>query len=519
MTDANDIMRGGGRLNPDDAVPIVLGESGPAEPAEPAIQGEEQGAEWEAPSPFARRDVPSFPPDIFPAWVERYVDALSTALQVPRDLPAMLVLAVAAASCAKCFRVAIAPGWTEPLNLYVAVAMPPASRKSPAFAAIAGPIREWERALRAREQERVRERGIVRRSLESRREKAEKKGDTDAALQAQRELDSKPPLALPRLLADDTTPEKLVSVMAENGGRMALLSPEGGVFGMMAGRYAKSGASDIDAVYLTGHTGEAIRVDRVTREGAEVDNPALTIGVTIQPSVIEGLAARPDFRGRGLLARFAWALPESRIGHRDPDPPAVPHEVERAYSAGFRAVLESLPLPSDSPPAIPFESAATPRRVAYGAEVEAGFLDPDGLLPIQDWGGKLVGLVCRIAGLLAVIESPRGPRVTLAVFDRAVRVGAFLQAHARAAFGLMGADPSVEGAKTILDWLRRKSVTHFSRRDCFNETRGERWRVVKEIEPALAALVDHGYIREEPPPPGQIGRPSLRYEVNPLWRK
>jgi hypothetical protein len=42
-----------------------------------------------------------------------------------------------------------------------------------------------------------------------------------------------------------------------------------------------------------------------------VQRPCLTIGLTVQPEILQGLAGRPGFRGRGLLARFLYSLPAS----------------------------------------------------------------------------------------------------------------------------------------------------------------------------------------------------------------
>src|ERR1019366_10624509 len=83
--------------------------------------------------------------------------------------------------------------------------------------------------------------------------------------------------APPRMFTADVTPEKLASLLHENGGRMAVLSAEGGIFDIMAGRYS-SGMPNID-VYLAGHAGDPIRVDRRGRSPEFVDRPALTIGL------------------------------------------------------------------------------------------------------------------------------------------------------------------------------------------------------------------------------------------------
>lgn len=42
---------------------------------------------------------------------------------------------------------------------------------------------------------------------------------------------------LPRLVADDVTPEAAASLLADHGGRLAIISAEGGIFDTMAGRY------------------------------------------------------------------------------------------------------------------------------------------------------------------------------------------------------------------------------------------------------------------------------------------
>jgi hypothetical protein len=127
----------------------------------------------------------------------------------------------------------------------------------------------------------------------------------------------------PQLLADDSTPEALANLLAAHR-RIAVLSAEGGVFDMMAGRYQSSVGPNLD-VYLKGHAGDPIRVDRVTaKRVAYVAAAALTIGVTVQPAVLRACRDRPGFRGRGLLARFAYAVPQSTVGYRKVGAPPVP---------------------------------------------------------------------------------------------------------------------------------------------------------------------------------------------------
>src|SRR6266700_4577607 len=127
-----------------------------------------------------------------------------------------------------------------------------------------------------------------------------------------------------RLLADDATPEILATLLAQQGGRIALLSPEGGVVGQMAGRYSGARVPGANlGVYLKGHAGDRLRIDRVGRPSEYVARPALTIGLAVQPEVLRTMAEIPELGGLGVLARFLYSLPASRMGARLEDPEPV----------------------------------------------------------------------------------------------------------------------------------------------------------------------------------------------------
>ena len=125
--------------------------------------------------------------------------------------------------------------------------------------------------------------------------------------------------AKPRLLADDATPEIIASLLAEQGGRLSVMSAEGGIFDIIAGRY--SGTPNME-VFLKGHAGDRLRVNRQGRE-EYIESPALTMGLTVQPVVLEDIGRIKGAGGRGLLARFLYSLPE--LPRRAPQDPARHH--------------------------------------------------------------------------------------------------------------------------------------------------------------------------------------------------
>ena len=132
-----------------------------------------------------------------------------------------------------------------------------------------------------------------------------------------------------RLLADDTTPEALASLMAVNDGKMGIVSDEGGVFDILAGKYS-NGKANMD-VFLKSYTGAPLRIDRKGRPPETIDHPTLTMLLMVQPVVLEAIMGNHDFAGRGFLARPLYALPVSTVGHRAYNTPPVPPQVEEAY--------------------------------------------------------------------------------------------------------------------------------------------------------------------------------------------
>ena len=85
-----------------------------------------------------------------------------------------------------------------------------------------------------------------------------------------------------------------------------------------------------------------------------------------------------------------------------------------------------------------------------------------------------------------------------------------------------GADPTLDDGRYLLAWLERTEVEYFTRRELFTALPRGRFAKVDALDPSLALLVEHGYIRPLPPPercsgPGRPASPG--FEVNPLWRR
>jgi len=495
--------------------------------------------QWELPVPLGEYHVPPFPLEAFPRELCELCEfcvAVAESCQVPVDLVAMLVLTVGGAALAKTIEVHVRGDHIEPVNLFTATALPPGNRKSSVFRIVTQPLMDFEREEIERlkpiiEQSRN-QREILEESLKHAQKKAAREEDAEQRADFERrareyaeELSRHVDLKAPQYIGDDATPESVARLLHENGGKFALMSPEGDVFELMGGRY--SGTPNL-GVYLKGHAGDDIRVNRVKLDRLVqfVHKPALTIGLAVQPDVIRGLASQNGFRGRGLLARFLYSMPESLLGHRKTITQPIKEGIRTAY---FQRILKALhvqpargsegqPLPHP----IMVDDAALDALNDFAVAVEENLRVGGAFESMRDWAGKLVGAVCRIAGILhglthACPPSLRNLQINLETMLGAIAIGEYLVPHAKAAFFEMGADPAIDLARKILRWVEEERLSVFSKRDAHVRCRGS-VRKADEMDAPLRLLTAHGFIREQEVYRNGPGRkPSQNYEVHPLW--
>ncbi|MGO9179316.1 MAG: DUF3987 domain-containing protein [Candidatus Limnocylindrales bacterium] len=482
---------------------------------------------WEAPLSLDRSaELPTFPVGGLPGWLRSFVLAEAEATQTPPDMASMFVLAALATVVAGHVEIEPVAGWREGLNVFIAVAMEPGSRKSAVHRDVISPIVAYERVLVKQAEPDIAEQATIRRIAEASLAKVEKAAasakDPNERLAFEEQartlssaLDRLDVAAPPRLFTADVTPEKLASLLHENGGRMAVLSAEGGIFDIMAGRYS-SGIPNLD-VYLCGHAGDPIRVDRRGRPPEFVDRPALTIGLAVQPHVLTKAARVSDFAGRGLLDRFWFSIPPSTVGYRRTDTPPVPEAVRQRYDTSLRALAASFDRLAE-PVTLHLGREASTLFAAWRAEIEPRRRPDADLGHIAGWSSKLDGAVVRIAGLLHLAEtftSGWDTPINVATMAAALDVGRYLIDHAIAAFDMMGADPRLEAARRIGRWIVATHQAAFTQREAFRALRGQAmFPTADRLTAGLAALDEHGWVRQLAPERG-LGRPPNRYETNP----
>jgi hypothetical protein len=503
---------------------LLLQEAGKRQ-AGPKPAANNKPGPWGEIERFDEVALPEFPLHVLPGALRQWVAEESHATQTPADLPGLLALAGCSAAIARKVVVEPRPGWREPLNLYVAILLEPGNRKSAVFTDAITPLREIEAELIEAERANVARALSERRQQEARLRKLEKTaaetGDMEARKEAgdlAAELAEQPEPALPRLLADDVTSEKLGMMLAEQGGRIASMSPEGGVFDLMAGMYSKSGMPQF-GVYLMAHAGDDLLTDRVSRKSVRVERPALTCAYAMQPQVIRGIAEQAAFRGRGLLARFHYAAPQSWIGRREVATEPVSEVTREAYRQTIRRLAENCRNIQDAsgPFVLRLAPAAQAVLLQWEQEIEDELADGGAMEIMRDWGAKLAGLTLRLAATMHCVARWPEERIQADAIRAAVELGRYAIPHAEAVLNLMSAAESADGgdARYVLQWIERHQKREFTKSEAQQQGK-RRFPKADDVDGALGELARRGYVRLKPTKPTGPGRPpSPAYETNP----
>ena len=434
-------------------------------------QVDKHGAAWERPSPLG--GTAACPPSRSapcPAGASRGA-ARGRFTQTPPDLAATVLLAVLSAAAGGRAVVEVRGSWREPVNLYAVAALPsgraqvggvrrddPAAARHRARARREDPAARSWRATRSAEGRPARRRASRRdRPAGSTTTRRARRPRADAIAAAQLAEAITVPV-MPRLIADDVTPEAAASLLAEQGGRLAVLSAEGGIFSTLAGRY--SGGVPISRGVpqrpLRRHAprrpqGPAARAHPAARadprpvraargpaghrracpdSAAAACSPASCTRCRPTSSAAARSARRQSPRTSGTPTRSS--VQAARAHHGRMDRPGRPHAHARRRRAGPRRRAQ--------PRAAARPGDRRPRRH-------------------RRLGSKQIGATVRIAGAAPPRPPPArrlgtaGRRETpcasaLAIMD-------YYTAHALAAFDHMGMDPVLEDARALLRWLER----------------------------------------------------------------
>lgn len=466
-----------------------------------------------APAPAIEWPVPMItgtaPPelraDLLPSWLGEYVGALCAATQTPASMAIGPALCVIATCVQRRYIVQIHEGYSEPSAYWSLTVAQSGSRKS----AILGPLVAPLAAAEKRAGDRMRREIAATNARISVAEATIKRlqaqaGKTDDAqererlrLQVEDELAAMPErLYGPCVFLGDATVESLQKVLVEQHGRASVLSDEAGLFNSFSGTYGGGGGPSLDVV-LQGHSGGAVRVSRVSRQ-AFIDRAAVTIGLMLQPDLLNDAAGSNRFRATGMTARFSYFVPGPFVGSRDVrNFSTVPAELRERYDRNVDALLDLTTQGQSLPPTVvPLDAMALELWFDFAQRCELGLAEGGELTSIPEFGAKLAGTAARIALLMELVQAgPSAACVSLESMARAIDLCTALVPHAKAAFKLLGGDEVERDADHVLQWIVRGGEREGVRQSEIHLALRARFTKKERLMAALQRLQGNGCLR------------------------
>lgn len=495
-----------------------------------------QEQEWGIPKSLDIEDIP-FPKGIFPDWLENMIERITLQFQVPRDLPAMIALSILSTVAAKKYKVQVRSGWLIPVNLYIAIALQPGGRKTPVFNAMSYPIRNFqiqeqkrtEEAIKIAEEQLKSSKEILEMRLQQAKKDAAKQKEIHLRLEVEEEVkrlseelaavkqeEEKLP-SKPRLLAEDASLEKLAQLMMENHERISVLSAEGNFFEHVVGKYSDKSNTGL---IKKAKDGEYFIEDRMHRVGSTLNEPALTIGVCTQPSVIKELCINKDLRGQGVLARFLYSIPKDTLGRRKINAPPTPKETKEIY---YEKIMEIMQRPwnrdcdgKETHYILNFSQSSNDLMIKLEEHIEP-MLHPiiGELNSISDWAAKLCGEIAKIAALIHLADDQiETDSVNVKSMEKAMILVDYFIFHARKAFNNLDIDQAIFDAKYTLNAILSKSETDVLKyQQIWQWTKGK-LKEAERLQNALSILDEYGYIASVKYK-NSVGRNGNVYKLNP----
>lgn len=475
-----------------------------------------------------------FPVDALPEPYRAYCEAVARSYQVDPAMPACCILAILSSIFQRSDCQVIVEGdWREPVNLYTICTAAPSERKSPTLNECQRPLLDaidyWNESNRERIEWNRQKIDILRKKLETtatgiaKGNKRFSEADIKAAQQELKEAEDEA-IRAQNWLLDDVTPEALSVALQNNYETAALLSGEGGaVLGNLAGRYS-SGAPNLDIV-LKGYSVERTANHRIGRQSFCLKRPRITFLLMCQPYLLDQFIAEDVFGGRGLCARFLYACPKSQVGTRTFESQPVPDAVRKEYFFRIRNLfLEYGTGELEGQDYLTLSAGGRDILKSLFEEIEP--MRPDMSNALQEWSGKFLGNICRIAALLHLGSDSRElDEISADTMSSAVRIGRYFLIQAQYVFAKNIDPKQVQDARYFLNKLTSKEFMKEFRQDSglmimtrkqfFDRIRCERFPTVETIQEGLLELENRGYILQEELRNAEGGRPSPIIIVRP----
>lgn len=467
------------------------------------------------PRPLRRQTRPEeYPLSNLPPLIANAVREVQDYVHAPMAMVAACALSVVSSAVQSRFDIRRDAVLNGPSSLYFLTVAESGERKTAIDKLFMTPLREWE-ARQARAAREAKKRFDA--DYEAWEEKGRKLtaqieqgmyaellgGPLDPRPQHNARRPQEPRTA--RMLRGDDTPEALLIALQEYPVAAVISAEAGMIFGShgMSSDTVQRNLATFNIMW----DGGPVRQDRVSRERIHIENIRATLGLQVQPAVLQHFIQRTGglARGIGYFARFLFSQPESTQGSRYYTEPATDMPALREFCARVTALLDQ-PAEFDeldrlAPLMVDFCPEAQRIWIGFHNEVEEQLGGDDYFSTIKDVASKAAENAARLACCCHTFTADEpGPISMLSMVNACAVMRWYLDEALR--FGqATDATEEVRNAELLEEWLVRQM-----RRDRELEKSGitvntvrqkgpNSLRVRPKLDSAIELLEDHGRIR------------------------
>lgn len=471
-----------------------------------------------------RDDVPGrdFPVNALPPVLREMVLGVAETTGTDPAMPATSILSAVSYCFTGLYKMQGKPDHTEPPVIYSLIIAEPSERKSPVVKLIKQPFADFEAEYNKLHAKEFHKREAEKKLLMNQADKLEKDGseDVDMIAELRTKAEQIDDAGKRRIAIDDITPECLIQLMGRNKS-LLMISDEAGMLGNFSGRYTGS-IPNIDLL-LKAWSGESFFCDRVTRESIHITNPYLSISIAGQPYLWDGLVQNSVFRNSGLLARFFYCFPKSKVGTRRYDSKSIDSSVIQNYNRLIEILLERKFSAVDTEEKLlKFDEKAQENYVNY----YNGYIEKIQLTEFancKDWGGKYHGEILRLCCIIHCVKcvlegvSPENEPVGVETLCNATEIADYYKEQAIYAFNLGGADNEILKAEKALELIKAKNIREGLQSAVYKSCRNRIFTESDDFYKALVLLEDYGYVALDERLTGN-NKPAVYVYVNPkIW--
>ena len=420
-------------------------------------------------------DATPYPDHALPGVLGDAVREAQTFVQAPMALVACSALSTLSVAAQGLVNVRRDHHLVGPVSLYLLALADSGERKTTCDAIFGAALRRWESERRQALSPEIKKSEAAAATLEAKKsglldaikvkrrrsmESAKEESSLEALLQ-----ESPLPLAIPRLLYADATPEALAHALATGWPSAGVLSAEAGAVFGAHGMGQDNLMRNLALLNVLWDGGE-MAIDRRTRPSFVLRGRRLTFGLMAQPEAFRSFLERAGTlpRGTGFIARFLIAWPQSTQGSRSyrPAPESMPAVTRFAEQI---CTLLDTSLSTDihgglTPVVLDLSPAARQAWIQIFNTIERQLGRDGDLHAVRDVAAKASENMVRLAALFHVMEHGVSGEIETDYIQAANAVVTWHLNEARRVLAELDTPPALAAAMRLDAWLCAEALAN-----------------------------------------------------------